>query len=326
MNPVNPDEGSVKRATLLGPGEFVIEKTARPVLRRDEVLVRTMACGVCTSELGMWTGKAPETEYPKNLGHEVAGVIEEVADGVSSVQVGDHVAVWVESNGYGEYVASRGTYLYNLKDETHFDLALGEPIACAVNGVRKLDPQLNDSVCLVGCGFMGLIMLQVFRLRGVGLLIAVDTRDSVLKMAKKLGATHTLNPRREDVVSAVKELTDGQGVDIGVEAVGKQETLDLATDLVRMEGKLEVFGFHQGEARKVNWGYWNWMAFQIVNGHSRSAEVYVEGMQIGLKLLEAHKLNMADLVTHRYPLERINEAFQVASKKPEGFLKGVITF
>jgi threonine dehydrogenase-like Zn-dependent dehydrogenase len=173
---------------------------------------------------------------------------------------------------------------------------------------------------------MGLIMLQVFRLRGVGLLIAVDTRDSVLKMAKKLGATHALNPRREDVVSAVKDLTGGQGVDIGVEAAGKQETLDLATDLVRMEGKLEVFGFHQGKPRSVRWDYWNWMAFQIVNGHSRSGEVYVEGMQIGLKLLEAHKLNMADLVTHRYPLERISEAFQTASKKPEGFLKGVITF
>ena len=115
-------------------------------------------------------------------------------------------------------------------------------------------------------------------------------------------------------------------MDIGVECAGRQQTLDLAGNVVRMEGKLEVFGFHQGEPRAVPWGYWNWMAFQIVNGHVRSAHIYVEGMRQGLGLLEAGRLNMEPLVTHRFPLAEINRGFEVAASKQEGFVKGVISF
>jgi threonine dehydrogenase-like Zn-dependent dehydrogenase len=93
-----------------------------------------------------------------------------------------------------------------------------------------------------------------------------------------------------------------------------------------MEGKLEVFGFHVGEPRAVPWGFWNWMAFQIINGHVRSSSIYVEGMKIGLGLVEAGKLDMRPLVTHRFPLRDINHAFEYATKKPEGFVKGVIAF
>jgi threonine dehydrogenase-like Zn-dependent dehydrogenase len=213
-----------------------------------------------------------------------------------------------------------------LASTTPLEQALGEPIACSVNGVRKLDPQLNDSVCIVGCGFMGLIMVQVFRARGVGDIVAVDTRESILALAKSLGATHAFNPRTVDVRKAVKDLTGGAGVDIGVEAAGNQQTLDLTTDLVRMEGKLEVFGFHQGEPRKVNWGYWNWMAFQVVNGHTRSGRIYVEGMKIGLEMLERGLLKMDRLVTHRYELKEIDKGFEEGSAKNENFVKAVVKF
>ena len=173
---------------------------------------------------------------------------------------------------------------------------------------------------------MGLIMVQVFNASGAGMVIAVDTRDSILELARGVGATHTVNSKSVDPRTAIKELTDGKGVDIGVEGAGNQQTLDLTADLVRMEGKLEVFGYHQGEPRRVNWGYWNWMAFQIINGHTRSGSVYVEGMKIGLQLLEAGKLDMNSLVTHRFALHEINRAFEIASSKQEGFVKGVITF
>jgi threonine dehydrogenase-like Zn-dependent dehydrogenase len=173
---------------------------------------------------------------------------------------------------------------------------------------------------------MGLIMLQVFRARGAGLRIAVDTRDGMLALARTLGATHTLNPAAVDVVEEVKALTGGKGVDIGVEAAGLQQTLDLAASLVRMEGKLEVFGFHLGGTRTVDWAYWNWMAFQIINGHTRSPHIYVEGMRIGIGLMERGALDMQPLVTHRFPLDEINQGFRTAVAKADGFVKGVIEF
>jgi threonine dehydrogenase-like Zn-dependent dehydrogenase len=315
---------TIKAAILQAPKTFVVEDRPLPRPGSRQIRVRIHACGICTSELEMWEGKTG-LEFPRFIGHEVGGVIEEVGAEVTSVGVGDHVVLYAEGQGYAEALVIDEDRAVRLSPNTPFDLALGEPIACATNGVLKANPQLNDSVCLVGCGFMGLIMLQIFRVRGVGSIIVIDPRDSMLRIAKSLGATHTVNPRTTNAATAVKELTNGTGVDIGVETGGNQQTLDLVTDIVRMEGKLEVFGFHQGPPRHVNWGYWNWMAFQIVNGHSRSANIYMSGMRTGLALLESGALNMKPLVTDLFPLDGINDGFAKSCLKPEGFVKAVVT-
>lgn len=317
----------MKAAILEAPGKFVVTDRPKPAVGSDEILVRTEVCGVCTSEVDMFEGKNEALEYPRFIGHEVSGIVEDVGSRVEDIRPGDRVAVYSEGGGYAEYTAVPARWAVKIGDETRFEHALGEPIACSVNGVRKADPELNDSVALVGCGFMGLIMLQIFKARGAGQVIAVDRRQSALDLAERLGATHTLRAEDPDeVVAKVKELTRGRGVDIGVEAAGIQATLDLTAELTRMEGKLEVFGFHQGGLRQVDLARWNWMAFQIVNGHTRDAEVYVDGMRIGLGMIENGLLDMKPLVTHRYPLAGINEGFEAASAKEEGFVKGVISF
>lgn len=315
----------MRAAILIKPGEFRIEDRPIPKFGDNEVLVKTTICGICTGEIDMWEGKSTGFEFPIFIGHEVGGFVESTGKDVKNLRPGDPVAVWAYGKGFAEYVAVNEEYAVKLAQDTRIDHALGEPIACSVNGIRKADVQFNDSVCIVGCGFMGLIMLQIFRARGAGLLIAVDRRESILRVARLVGADFTFNPQTDDVKKRILELTNGNGVDIGVEAGGNQATLDLTGELVRMEGKLEVFGFHQGGMRSVNWAHWNWMAFQIVNGHSRSAHLYAEGMRIGIGLLEGKRLNMEPLVTHWFPLKDINKGFKVASAKEEGYIKGVIT-
>lgn len=316
----------MQAAVLNAPRRFEVGDRPVPEPGSGEVRVRTAICGICTGEIEMWTGKMKSFKYPGFIGHEVSGVVDAVGKGVDLVSEGDRVTVYAEGKGYAEYVVVPARWVVPLRDDIAFEHALGEPIACSVNGVRKADPQLGDSVCLVGCGFMGLIMIQVFKARGAGLIVAVDQRDQMLDLARQLGATHTLNPKRENVEEAVKALTGGRGVDIGVEAGGVQPTLDLATRLVRMEGKLEVFGFHLGGLREVDWAYWNWMAFQIVNGHTRNPDIYVQGMRIGVGLMERGQLDMKPLVTHRFRLDAINEGFALAESREDGFVKGVITF
>lgn len=316
----------MRAAILQEPGRFTVEDRPRPEPGPGEILVEASVCGVCTGELDQFEGRVEGLAYPRFIGHEVSGTVAAVGKGVTEIEEGDRVTVYAEGKGYAEYVVVPAAWAVKLREDTAFDLALGEPIACSVNGVRKVDPQLGDSVALVGCGFMGLIMLQVFKARGAGMLIAIDKRPGILDLARRLGATHTLNPDETDVQAEVQALTEGRGVDVGVEAAGLQPTLDLATQLVRMEGKLEVFGFHLGGRRTVDWAYWNWMAFQIVNGHTRSPHIYVEGMRIGVGLMEAGKLDMEPLVTHRFALEAINQGFRAAAAKEDGFVKGVITF
>ncbi len=316
----------MQAAILHAPRKFTLEERPIPVIGPDELLVKTHTCGICTSELEIWLGNLKGLDYPRFIGHEPSGVVMQVGKAVRGFAVGDHVTVWSEGKSFAEYFSAKAEYAVKLKPEIPLGQAIGEPIACATNGVRKADPQLGDSIAIIGCGFMGLILLQVFKARGSGLTIAVDTRKSIRDLALRLGATQVFDPKNTDVVTAVKELTDGSGVDIGVEGAGTQETLDLAADCTRMEGKLEVFGFHAGEPRAVPWGYWNEMAFQIINGHVRSARIYVEGMRMGLGLLESGKLAIGPLITHSFVLKDINRAFETAAAKQEGFVKGVIYF
>jgi threonine dehydrogenase-like Zn-dependent dehydrogenase len=313
-------------ALLEAPGRFTVTERPIPEIGPDEILVRTSSCGICTSEIELWRGKIPNLDYPRAIGHEPSGVVVDIGKNVRQFAPGDHVSVWSEGKAYAQYFAANADYAAKLRPETPLEEALGEPIACSINGVKKADPQLNDSVCIVGCGFMGLIMMQVFKARGAGTIIAVDTRQSIRDLALQLGAHHVLSPLTDDVVAGVKDLTGGAGVDIGVEAAGTQATLDLVSNVVRMEGKLEVFGFHAGESRTVQWGSWNWMAFHIINGHVRSATTYVDGMKTGLTMLENGMLRMQPLITHRFALSEIGAAFAVADRKPEGYVKGVITF
>ncbi|HEX7069436.1 MAG TPA: zinc-binding dehydrogenase [Rhodothermales bacterium] len=313
----------MRAAILQHPRHFEVVQRPIPEPGPGEIRVRTEVCGMCTGELDQFEGKG-NLEYPRFIGHEVSGVIDAVGDRVDNVAVGDRVTIYSDGKGYAEYTVVPATWAVKLAESTPFELALGEPIACSVNGVRKADPQMGDSVAIVGCGFMGLIMLQVFKARGAGTVIAIDRRDSMLELASSMGADHVLNTGSTDVIAEVKALTGGKGVDIGVEAAGIQATLDLTTQLVRMEGKLEVFGFHMGEPRKVDWGYWNWMAFQIVNGHTRNPDIYVEGIRIGVHLMETGRLDMSRLVTHRFSLEEINRGFEMAVGKADGFVKGVV--
>jgi threonine dehydrogenase-like Zn-dependent dehydrogenase len=155
-------------------------------------------------------------------------------------------------------------------------------------------------------------------------LIVADTRADALDRALRLGATHVVNVSKESLPEAVKALTDGQGADITFEVVGAQAPLNLVGDVTRMSGKAVIVGFHQGQPRQIPLGYWNWMAFQILNAHFREEATILRGMRIGMRLLTSGRLSLEDLVTHRFQLSEIGQAFRTAHEKPEGFVKSTI--
>jgi threonine dehydrogenase-like Zn-dependent dehydrogenase len=91
-----------------------------------------------------------------------------------------------------------------------------------------------------------------------------------------------------------------------------------------MSGKVVIVGFHQGGLRQINMAYWNWMAFQILNAHFRESETIQRGMRIGMRLLTSGRLSLEGLVTHRFSLREVNDAFRVAHEKPAGFIKSTV--
>lgn len=313
----------MKIAILTGPKEFQFQEEQLPALLPDEVLVQVAACGVCTSELDVWEGKAGGQMYPRYPGHEVSGIVTEVGKDVQGLAPGDRVAVWAPGRGFAEYVIVKSKHCFPAGDLA-LDLALAEPLACAVNSVELADLSLSDDVVIIGAGFMGNLVQKLVALQGPRRLIVADTRPDALERALKLGATHVVNVAQESLPEVVKGLTDGKGADAAFEVVGAQAPLTLLGDVTRMSGKVVIVGYHQGEPRQIPLGYWNWMAFQILNAHFREEATILRGMRIGMRLLTSGRLSLEDLVTHRFPLSDIGAAFRTAHEKPEGFVKSTV--
>ena len=309
-------------AVLTARSTFELHDVPMPVLAPDEVLVKVAMCGVCASELEPWDGDGA-VEYPLYLGHEVSGTVVDSGPDASGVAVGDRVGVWVTSRGFGEYVAVRAEYCRPAGD-VPLDLALAEPLACAVNAVDLADVRLGDDVVLIGAGFMGNLVHELVSLRGVRSLVVADTRTDALEKASELGATRVVHVPAESLPDVVAEVTEGRGADVTFECTGTQGGLAGVGDVTRMSGKVVLVGYHQGRPREIPLGYWNWMAFQIVNGHFREVATIMRGMTMGMRLLTSGAVSTAPLVTHRFPLHRIGDAFSAARDKPNGFVKAVV--
>jgi 2-desacetyl-2-hydroxyethyl bacteriochlorophyllide A dehydrogenase len=313
----------MKIAALRGPREFELIDAPVPEIALDEVLLRVAACGVCTSELDQWEGKADWLNYPHYPGHEVSGVVEQVGSKVQAFKPGDKVGAWVTGRGFAEYVAVKAEYCFPAGD-VPLDVALAEPLACAVNSVELANLSLADDVVIIGAGFMGNLLQKLVQLKGPRHVIVADTRPDALERAKKLGATHVVDVRNESLAEAVKALTGGSGADVSFEATGAQAPLALLGEVTRMSGKVVVVGFHQGGTRELPLAYWNWMAFQIINAHFREISTIMRGMRIGMRLLTSGRLSLDELVTHRFRLSEIGQAFQTAHEKPQGFVKSTV--
>ncbi|HJR80314.1 MAG TPA: zinc-binding dehydrogenase [Anaerolineales bacterium] len=313
----------MKIAFLQAPRQFEVIDVPAPEIAPDEVLLRVAACGVCTSEMDQWEGKSSGLRYPHYPGHEVSGIVEKVGSRVQSLRPGDRVGAWVTSRGFAEYVAVKAEYCFPAGD-VPLDLALAEPLACAVNAVELANISLADDVVLIGAGFMGNLVQKLVQMQGPRHLIVADTRPDALERAKNMGATRVVDVRTESLPNVVKEMTGGQGADASFEATGAQAPLTLLGEITRMSGKVVIVGYHQGGTREIPLAYWNWMAFQIINAHFREVSTILRGMRIGMRLLTSGRLTLDGLVTHRFPLSEIGQAFLTAHEKPEGFVKSTI--
>jgi 2-desacetyl-2-hydroxyethyl bacteriochlorophyllide A dehydrogenase len=317
----------MRLAELVGIEEFQIIEVPKPEPLAGELLVEVSACGVCTSELDPWTGRAP-ARFPLRPGHEVSGTVAGIgpsrADSDLRFSVGDRIAVWTTGSGFAEYVTAPAAYCRPL-GSIPADLGLLEPIACATNAVELADVRLGDDVVIIGAGFMGALVQQLVQLRGARQVIVVDRRPDVLDLAHRLGATRTVDGRQESVAEVVAAATDGRGADVTFEVTGAQGGLDQISDVTRMSGKAVLVGYHQGADRTIPLGQWNWMAYDLRNAHFREVSTIMRGMDVGGRLLAAGRLDLAPLVTHRFELDDIAAAFAAAVSKPDGFVKAVVT-
>jgi threonine dehydrogenase-like Zn-dependent dehydrogenase len=315
----------MRAAVLVAPRRAAVEDVATPAPGPGQVRIRVEGCGVCGSNLPLWEGREwfRYPLAPGAPGHEAWGRVDALGPGVDGVREGDRVAALL-GGGFAEYDIARATELVKLPSALDPLPFPGEPLACGINVARRAAIRAGDAVAVVGLGFIGAVAARMAVLAGAR-VIAIARRPWALELARRLGVSEVvgLGPR-SDVVEQVRGLTRGALCDVAIEAVGLQEPLDLAAELLTQQGRLVIAGFHQDGRRSIDLCAWNWKGFDIVNAHFRDPGVSVEGMRIAAETVASGRLDLAALLTHRFELTRIGDAFDAMRERPDGFLKGYV--
>lgn len=315
----------MRAAVVTGAGKLMIRDVPLPEPGPGEVRVRLEGCGVCASNLVPWAG--PEwMQFPTEpgaLGHEGWGTIDALGAGVSGISPGDRVG-FLSGRAYAQYDVADAAQVVKIPEALgELDLPL-EPFGCGMNIFRRSDIHQGQTVAVVGIGFLGGMLVKLASNAGAR-VIAISRRAESLDLARRLGAAETI-PMDDhwQIIEAVRELTDGSFCERVIEAVGKQWPLDLAAELTGQGGRLMIAGYHQDGPRQVNMQLWNWRGFDVVNAHERDPAVSVRGMREAVEAIERGLIDPSQLITHSYPLERLDEALDATRDRPGNFVKAVV--
>jgi threonine dehydrogenase-like Zn-dependent dehydrogenase len=319
-----PSEKTARAAIITGPGQIELQEIEMPHPAAGEVRIRVEGCGVCASNLEIWGGQ-PWFEYPMEPGapgHEGWGYIDELGAGVADLDVGERVA-FLSGHAYAEYDIAKADQVVKLPPQLDGQLIPAEPLGCAMNIFRRSDIQAGQTVAVVGAGFLGNLVTQLAVESGAR-VISISRRDFALEMARAYGASETIElVDNNSVIEQVRQLTGDRLCDRVMEAVGKQEALDLATELCAERGKLIIAGYHQDGPRQVNMWLWNWRGVDVINAHERDPQIYVEGMKLAIDAVVKERLDPTPMYTE-YSLGDLGAALDATRDRPDGFVKAVI--
>lgn len=314
----------MRAATLVAPGRFEIGEHPLPDPGPGEVRIRLQGCGVCASNLPPYAGR-DWFDYPAPpgaLGHEGWGIVDAVGPGVATVAEGQRVAA-LSHAAYATHDLAAADAVVPLPAALDGQPFPGEPLGCAINVVRRSDIRRDDTVAIIGVGFIGAVACALAADAGAR-VIAISRRQSSLDLARTYGAAVCVPMRDHDaIIEQVFDETDGRGCDRVIEAVGAQWPLDLAAALCRVRGRLVIAGYHQGP-RQVDMQRWNWQGLDVINAHERDPAVYVEGMRGAVRAIRSGIFDPRHLYTHHLPLDAIDDAFALTRDRPEGFVKALI--
>jgi len=347
-----------KAAVKTAEGTFEIKEVPMPeITRPDYVLVKVRGSGVCGSDLHSWKVPRPEA-VGKMSGHEVAGDIVAVGEEVTNVKPGDRVGVdsvigcgkcyWCRvgqyhlcpdcfsirsetfAQGFSEYIVGPASHVYPIPDHVGYgEAAIMDVYGTSIHAINRTNTHMDQTVVIIGAGPIGLSLLDLVNIAGAKGII-IDVIDNPLEFAEKtIGAYETINSTKVDPVKRVMELTDGRGADKVFECVGGRASsvvLPQAVEMVRRKGQVALIGALRPDMElKVNWQKLQWGEIDVVPVSGFYHWENDPEFKMVTDLLIDGKLHATEMITHRFPLEKINEAFETAAdKKRTNSIKVVI--
>ncbi len=335
-------EGKMKAQRFYGPKDVRFENIDIPVISEGEALVRIKSALTCGSDLKTYLrGHPTMIEKGAVFGHEWAGDIVELGNGVDIFKVGDRVAAMnsvpcfkcyycklehysmcenlVYNNGaYAEYVKIPADILKinTLKIPDHLDYreaAITEPLACVVQGIEESNIQAGDMIAINGAGPIGLMWVMLAKLKGAR-VISLDLSDERLACATDLGAEFTVNVSKiEDQVEEVKGLTeDGKGVDVSIDATGVPAVWEKAILMGRKGSTINLFGgCKSGTSINIDTGILHYSNLTI-KGVYHHTPYYVKK---ACKLISSGQVDAKRFITSDMPLEKLSDALELMSQQ-----------
>ncbi|MGD1973554.1 MAG: zinc-binding dehydrogenase [Desulfobacterales bacterium] len=328
----------IKKAVLQGPGQVEVVEMDMPKCPEDGVVVKLEACAVCGTDVENFLHGQRMSQLPPDLGHELTGVISEVANGTYHYAVGDRVALNQSvpcgdcvdcengyenlcdhttriGGGFAEYIpipalAIESGNLLKMPDDLSFrDGTHAEALAAVVNSHELINIKLGDTVLVIGAGAVGCLHCQLAKAAGASRVILSDINAERLNLISEISeADLIINSSTDDLEAKIKDLTSGQGVDKVIVACSSGVAQEQALRMVAKRGTVSMFGFTHKE--------WPWIKFDSNDCHYR--EFFVTGafaysrkqFKMALDLLARGIVKTEQLNTHVFPLDRVVEALE----------------
>lgn len=317
-----------------------IEQMPAPRIGPGELLIRVEACGICGTDVLEWYRR---DKAPLILGHEIAGVIEEVGEGLIQYKKGQRVSAshhlpcgkcnyckrghesvcetlrqtHFDPGGFVEFLRLPAINVelggvYPLADNLSYEAATFiEPLACVLRAQRLAGTSAGKSVLIMGCGVSGLLHLQLAKLNGASLIAATDIIDYRLEYAKGFGADAVINAKKEDIVTHFRQLNQGRGADLVIVATGSKDANLAALEAVDRGGCVLFFApTDKGVTIPLAINLFWRNEITLTSSYAATPKEHLEA----LRLLEADRIHVKKMITHRFGLERIEEGFQLVAR------------
>jgi threonine dehydrogenase-like Zn-dependent dehydrogenase len=337
----------MKALFLVKPGETEIREIDMPVVGPEEVLLRVSIVGFCGGDLNGFRGLFELQEYPNILGHEVGATIEQTGFDVPdnfrpgmkvtlnpylncgicfSCRKGhpnacqDNKTMGVRRPGaMTRYITAPWETLYTSQKLSLKELALIEPLSVGFHAIARGRVSDRDRVAVIGCGIVGMGAIAASVNRGAE-VIAIDIDDSKMEIAKKAGATHTINTTKNDLHKALVEITNGDGPDVIIEAVGNQLTYRAAVDEVAYTGRVVYIGYAK---KPVEYNTSVFVKKEIEILGSRNS--FGEFPEV-ISYLESGKFPVDDVISRVVSLDEAGKALADWSDNPGPVIKIIVSF
>lgn len=336
----------MQAAVLEEYGKLAIREMPTPTPGPEEMLLRVRSCAVCGSDLRIFRHGNPRVKLPQVIGHEIAGEVEAVGPGLESFRPGDRVAVGADvpcgvcdfcrrglgnncpinyaigyqfPGGFADRILLNATTIrygpvHLIPQGLSFEeAALAEPLACCLNGLELSALAPGETVVVIGAGPVGGMLVRLARALGAARIILAQRSPGRLEMARRFGADALVATQQEDLVERVLQETGGQGADLVITACASPEAQQQAPLLARNRGRINFFGGLPKGAPAISLDS-NLVHYKELFIHGSHGSV-PRHHRAALGMIAHGQVKVSDLISHRFPLDRISEAFQAVESR-----------